>query len=121
MPELLKPGRSTKNIAFDEVTFTYRTEVTAGDKFALDTAGFLQDDGQVSVKPLELYRKVVETFVTGWSGVTEEGKDAAYSFEKLERLPASSDGQDLIFRLGVHIATELGIIGKKPEEALKNA
>lgn len=120
MPELLKPGKTTKEVAFGDVTFAFRTELTAGDKFDIDTAGFLNKDGAISIKPLELYRKVVETFVVGWKGVTEGGKDAAYSFAKLSLLPVPADGQDLIFKLGVHIAGELGLIDKAPEDGSKN-
>jgi hypothetical protein len=120
--ELLKLGERPAEFKWKDVTFFFRTKVTVGDKYEIDTAGTLIAGDKVSFTPWNFYLTITRIFVTGWDGVTEDGKAVPYSHENmLTRLPAQ-DSEDLIMKLGVHIAQNNGLISsdKKEEDGVKN-
>ena len=118
--ELLKLDERLEEFVWQDVTFYFRTTVSSGDKFNLDTAGSLTEEGKVSFKPMEFYRACIRIFVTGWKGVTEKGKEVPYSFDTFSsRFPADPAGEDLFIKLGLFIAQKNMIIPKE-EKALKN-
>ncbi len=119
--ELLAKKAETKTAVIGGITFEFRTKVTSGDRFEINTGGALTKDGIVSFNPLELYRVVCRLFVVGWEGVTEGGKPVLYSFETLTTRLPELPGQDIIIQLGTKIAEETGIFKASVAEAdLKN-
>ena len=115
--ELVK-AKDNLTYTINDVTFYIRADATVKDKFELDSAGEWKNGGYVmNVKTY--WMKLIELFVTGWTGVTENGKDVPYSMEALMRLPADGE-QDWLLKLGSFIANSTGImpVGK---EAEKNA
>lgn len=112
--ELLKLDERLEEWKHGDVTFYFRPSISGGDKFNLTTAGVLAEDGHVVYKPMELYRALVKIFVTGWDGVTENGKKVPYSYELLStRFPASDE--DMILKLGLYIGQKTGILKTKDE------
>jgi hypothetical protein len=108
--ELLKLDDRLEEYVWKDVTFYYRKTVSSGDKFNLDMAGSFQNNGKVAFNPLEYCRTLVRLFVTGWKGVTENGKDVPYSYETLEsRFPIDIKGEDVIMTLGFKIAEAVGL------------
>lgn len=124
--ELLKTPTTEQLLKFtwNDVTFLVKPRAGAMDKFELDTRGDLAADGTVTMSRTIFYRVLVERFVVGWEGVTEDGRPVPYSFARIERLPALPD-DDLIFKLGAYIATQTNVLAEpqaaaEAKEALKN-
>jgi hypothetical protein len=120
--ELLKLDDRVEEYKYKDVVFYFRTTVSSGDKFNVDISGSMHEDGKIHYKPMEFYRTIIKTFVTGWRGVTENGKEISYSFETLAtRFPADPT-EDLFIKLGLHIAEKTGIYStkKKEEPEIKN-
>lgn len=120
--ELLKLGERPAEYKWQDVTFFFRTKVTVGDKYEIDTAGTLIAGSKVTFTPWNFYLTIIRVFVTGWEGVTEDGKPVPYSHENMmTRLP-SEQSEDLIMKLGVHIAEATGLIStdKQEGEGIKN-
>jgi hypothetical protein len=108
--ELLKLDDRPATFVWKDVTFSFRTKVTVGDKYAVDTSGTVMGDDGISFRPWELYSAMIRIFVVGWSGVTENGQSAAYSYDAMmKRLPGDM-AEDLVMKLGVHIAKTNGFI-----------
>lgn len=106
--ELLKAKENLK-YTIGDVTFLVRAQATVRDKFELDVAGDWNKDGKFVLNVGTAYRKLVELFVVGWEGVTQDGKPAPYSFDALMGLPADAVS-DWILKLGTYIASTTGII-----------
>ena len=118
--ELLKLDERPAEFKWQDVTFFYRTKVTVGDKFAVDTAGAIISGDKVEFSPWSFYQTMIKVFVTGWKGVTENGKEVAYTYlTMLDRLP-SDTVQDLIMKLGLQIAQDTGFLTTKEHEERKN-
>ncbi len=117
--ELLKLDERPAEYQYGDVTIFFRPQASNGDKFTLDTAGELNPDGTMKIEGWRFYKDIIRLFVTGWKGVTENGAEVPYSFETLvDRLP--TQGEDLIIKLGIHIADVTGILklknGDTPEK-----
>jgi hypothetical protein len=118
--ELLKLDDRPAEFVWNDVRIYFRTKVTVGDKFAIDTAGTHIEGDKVQYKPWDFYLTMIRVFVTGWDGVTEGGNKVAYSYDNLlNRLPSDSS-EDLVMKLGLQIAKTNGLIGSENQEA-KNA
>lgn len=119
--ELLKLGeRPVVEYAWKDVTFQIRKDVSVNDKFTLDTEGSWVGGGTGTAKmsAWQFYRSVIRMFVTGWKGVTENGKEVPWDYETfLSRLPGGGPGDDLIMKLGVFIIKELGLLNTDAKES----
>jgi hypothetical protein len=116
--ELLKPNDGPAKYEWkDGVVFLYRTKVTTEDKYNVDTAGSLMKDGAIQFNPWDFYRALIRQFVTGWEGVTENGKPVPYSYDAFMRLPADP-GQDIVMKLAIKIGQDTGFF-KSVEEQKK--
>jgi hypothetical protein len=122
--ELLKLDERPTEFEWNGITFLIKARLTTEDKYIIDTAGELQKDGSFIFHPRDFYSGVVKRMVIGWRGVTEGGKDAPYSFDTLtSRIPGDPQ-EDLILRLGIHIAKLHGLVKSADapkENDLKNA
>lgn len=97
-----------------DVTFYFRGQMTADDKYELDMIGEWKN-GTFEINRTAYFKKVVELFVTGWKGVTENGKDVPYSFHTLiTRLPGHM-ADDWLLRLSSEITTKVGIFAATDE------
>lgn len=123
--EIIGPDKrkiGTAQFIYKDVVFFYRTNVTVGDQFALNSAGSSYEGDQIKFKTWDFCLQIVKTFVTGWKGVTLNGKEVPYSFDALmNELPAEI-GNDLIMVLGMEIAKNAGLLPKEAngEPTLKN-
>lgn len=121
--ELLKLDDRPAEFKWGDVTFFFRTRVSLGDRHNVINAGATFEGDRVGFRPWELYSMLIKIFVTGWSGVTENGKEVPYSFDTLiNRLPADSQ-QDVVMKLGLKIAETNGFLAgdaAKQAGALKN-
>ena len=118
--ELLKLDDRPAEFVWNDVRIYFRTKVTVGDKFAIDTAGTRIEGDKVEYKPWDFYLTMIRTFVTGWEGVTENGKKVPYSYDALmNRLPSDS-GEDLVMKLGLQIAKTNGLIQSTENQEAKN-
>lgn len=121
--ELLKLDDRPAEYQWGDVTFLFRTKVTVGDKYAIDSAGVIVDKDKISFARAEFYKAIIQVFVKGWKGVTENGVEAPYSYEAMmTRLPSSTT-DDVVMNLGYHIAKTNGFIKgeEKGNEEQKNA
>jgi hypothetical protein len=118
--ELLKLDERPAEYKWEDVTFLIRTRMGPGDKFAVDTAGHLLENGKVTFKAWKLYEVLIKTFVVGWKGVTENGKEVPWDYDVFAtRFPVKD--KDVIMLLGEFIADTVNIFGvSKGTEALKN-
>lgn len=118
--ELLKLDERSEEFEYKGVTFFVKKNFTPEDKFFIDTSGELGKDGRIKFHPREYYRALIQVFVVGWKGVTENGKEVPYSFETLcTRLPADmTDG--LFLKLSLFIGKLHGFT-KSDEELKKEA
>jgi len=120
--ELLKLGERPAEYKWQDVTFYFRTKVTVGDKYEIDTAGTVVNGDKISFTPWNFYSTLIRLFVNAWDGVTEDGKTVPYSYETLmQRLPAQQS-EDVVMKLGVFIAKTNGLVPSKDDQAgqLKN-
>lgn len=121
--ELLKLDERPAEFKWKDVTIIYRVNVSAEDKFVVDTAGTHINGEKIEFKPWEFYKTMIRVFVIGWRGVTENGKEIPYSYDTfLKRLPGDLQ-EDLIMQLGHDIAVKNGFLNEKKTEgeaALKN-
>jgi len=114
--ELLKLDDRPAEYTWDQVTFFFRTKVTVGDKYAVDSAGVVTTGDKITFTSTEFYKAMIRVFVTGWKGVTENGKDAPYSYDTfMNRLPASM-ADDLVMKLGYEIAKTNGFLKDDKEK-----
>jgi len=118
--ELLKLDERPAEYKWEDVTFLFRTIMGPGDKFAVDTAGHLMENGKITFKVWELYKALIKTFVVGWKGVTENGKEVPWDYNLfMTRFPVKE--KDVVMLLGEHISETVNIFGlSKETEALKN-
>lgn len=115
--ELLKP-KDNLTFSIGDVKFFIRPQMTVRDKLELDMLGDY-DNGVFQVKKGDIIAKLVELFVVGWDGVTEDGKPVPYSYRTFaERLPADM-ARDWMLNLGTFIFEQLGL-GKTEQGAVKN-
>ncbi len=86
--ELLQLDKRPAEYQYGDVTILFRPTASVGDKFALDTAGEVTDNGQIKIDAFRFYKDIIRMFVVGWKGVTENGTEVPYSFDTLvDRLP----------------------------------
>lgn len=115
--ELLKQQENAE-FKIGDITFYIRTQMTVRDKFEMDIIGEYVD-GHFQMKKGALIYKLVELFVVGWNGVTEDSKPVPYSYETLiTRLPGDAS-KDIIIAIGSFIIDRLKIGVKADDE--KNA
>jgi len=119
--EILKQ-QDNGNVKIADVTFYFRSQMTARDKAALDMIGEYQN-GKWSIDRTAHLTKIIELFVTGWDGVTEDGKPVPYSYEVLmTRLPGVITGTvDLLAELATDIGKTVGLFPTAETELKKNA
>lgn len=117
--ELLKPkDRLTYSIG--DVKFFIRSTMTARDKFRLGIMGEYKN-GVFAVDRGEVFEKVIDLFVEGWEGVTEDGKPVPYSYDTfMNRIPGDT-ARDWVLKLGVFIIDSLGLAKDAGDAQTKNA
>lgn len=115
--EVVKP-KDNLSFQIDDVTFSIRSTVAAGDKFELDVLGDFKN-GVFVVDRGAIFKKVVELFVEDWTGVTEDGKPVPYRFVTLMTKIPGDMSKDWILKLGVFIIDALQLFGK-PDDSKKN-
>jgi|WetSurMetagenome_2_1015567.scaffolds.fasta_scaffold956070_1 hypothetical protein len=105
--ELLK-SQDNLTFEYEDVKFFVRPSASVKDRFEVDMVGDWKD-GKFEMKKTAYFLKLVELFVVGWSGVTQDGKEVAYSYETLlNSFPNVKN--DLILTLGAFIASKVGIL-----------
>lgn len=108
--ELLKLDDRPAEFKIGDVTIYYRTMVSVGDRHSVINAGTTYEGDRIGFRPWELYSKLIQVFVTGWQGVTENGKPVTYSYDTLmNRLPADMT-KDIVTSLGLEIAKKNGFV-----------
>jgi|SRR5713226_5903531 len=114
--ELLKPEQEPLKLIIGDVTFHVRSNLTARDKLAMDMIGEYVN-GVFVLDKVSLFEKLIELFVVGWEGVTENGKPVPYSFKTfMTRFPGDV-AQDWLLRLGGFIMDSLGLVKKADVES----
>jgi hypothetical protein len=93
---------------YKDVTFIIRATATARDKFAVDMCGEFTD-GKFVLDRVAFYHKLIQLFVTGWRGVTQDGKDVPYRYDTMMTLFPADPNLDVFLKLGTFIAAETGI------------
>jgi hypothetical protein len=105
--ELLKP-QDNLTFEYEDVKFFVRSPATVKDRFELDMVGDWKD-GKFTMSKSAYFLKLIELFVVGWAGVTQDGKDVPYAYATLmESFPNVKN--DLILTLGAFIADKVGIL-----------
>lgn len=89
-----------------DVTFLVKPRATAADKFAV----------VMCATTAEFMRTAIRQMVTGWRGVTSEGKPIAYSPDMLDRLPSTKE--NILLSLGNFVISNTDIV--KEESEAKN-
>src|SRR5512135_3231318 len=101
--ELLKLDDRLVEWEWQGVTFLIKPRLSSRDKWNVATASRKMTKDGVEFNTWEFYTTMIRTFVVGWKGVTEGGKDVPYSFDTLmDRLPSSAD-DNLVMQLGLFI------------------
>jgi hypothetical protein len=117
--ELLKLDERPVEYKWEDVTFVVKKTYSTADKFAVDTAGQLLESGKISFKPWELYKVLIRTFVIGWKGVTENGKEVPWDYDVfMSRFPVKN--RDVVMLLGLFISEQINIFGEEVPSQLKN-
>jgi hypothetical protein len=117
--ELLKLDERPVEYKWEDVTFVVKKTLSPEDKFAIDTAGQLMENGKVSFKPWELYKVLIRTFVVSWKGVTEDGKEIPWDYTIfMSRFPVKD--KDIVMLLGLFISEQVNIFGSEATGQLKN-
>ena len=87
--ELQKNDEKLLEFKWRDVVFKVKPRATSGDRLAVA----LRDEKTLATYSLTL----VERFVVGWEGVTQDGKPAPYSFKLLsEHMPSTASDNALL-------------------------
>jgi hypothetical protein len=89
-----------------DITFQIRSTAMSGDKFAISMSSPIEN-GRQTFSLTAYYRKIIELFVIGWQGVTEDGKDVPFSLDALGRLPVDANN-DVFILLASFILNNTG-------------
>jgi len=105
---------------YEDVTFLIKRQATDADKAEVLFAATSADGKRLTVPAAEFYRALVRCFVVGWRGVTENGKEAQYSFESfIKSFPvAKGRGESVLIKLGQFITEHTDVF--KEDEIEKN-
>jgi hypothetical protein len=106
--ELLK-DKKFETYEHNGVKFTFRTNVTVGDKFEFDTSGTISDGDKISFRPWDLYKALIRIFMVSWEGVTKDGQPIEWNYDVFIDSFPSESGTDLIMNLGKFIGDKTGI------------
>ena len=118
--ELQKP-QDNLSCKIGDVTFFFRSQMTVRDKVAIDMVGTLKDGRWVMDRDAYI-TKIIERFVTGWDGVTENGKPVPYSYDVfMERFPSGQGTFDLLLDLSDQIGRAIGLFTTPEKAEEKNA
>jgi len=101
-----------------ELTFTVRAVATAGDKYEIDCLYDVKGDG-LEINRRMFYLTLIERFVTGWEGVTENGKPVPFSLANLLSLPYDHE-DDIVIILGSWITNHVGIFKQADDKKKGN-
>jgi hypothetical protein len=101
-----------------DVTFKFRSKVTKGDRWKIDTSGAILENDQIKFEPWKFYEIMIRVFVSDWDGVTKDGKKVPFSYDALSSIP-DDDGDDIVMKLGHYIAETNGFLGKRANEKVE--
>lgn len=88
--------------------FHIRPKATAEDRFEITVLYDADAKGHVKVPRRDVYRTLIERFVVGWTGVTEDGKPVPFSMDALGRFPVDKN-EDVMIILGHFIFKSCGL------------
>ena len=93
-----------------DVRFFVRARATAEDRFEINLLYDVDkaQEGKVVVPRRALYLTLIERFVKGWEGVTQDGQAVPFTLDSLKRLPADQE-DDVILYLGSFILNNTGL------------
>lgn len=113
-------SKNTKHEEFvwRDVAFKVRTSATVGDRYEVDMLYEVDAKGVVKVPRREMYLTLIERFVDGWRGVTEEGRAVPFSLPALLTLP-SCGNEDPVLLLGAFVLNRCGLFPTTEDAARK--
>jgi hypothetical protein len=116
--ELSKAGQ-TVEFKWGDVTFFVKKEANEDDHMQAVFAGRTKGEHWGAEEKAHFCRLVCRLMVTGWKGVTHNGKDVDFDFELLKDIP-KLPGRSLFLELGMFIIKNTDI-QTGAGEAVKNA
>ena len=114
--EIKRQNAKPLEFKYEDVTFFVKPSATEEDRMFVSLSG-VSDGDKVRFSRAEYCRSIIQCMVTGWKGVTEDGKEVPYSFELLSNFPRIED-HNVYIDLGSFIIEKTDI-SRAPEDGLK--
>ncbi len=99
--EIKRQNSKPLEFKYEDVTFFVKPVASEEDRMIVALSG-LSDGAHVRFSKPEYCRTVIQCMVSGWQGVTEDGKPVPYSFDLLADFPRV-DGKNVYLELGAFI------------------
>lgn len=114
--EIRKSKAETVEFKYEDVVFFIKPHATEEDRMIVNLSGAREGD-RVVFSRSEYCKTIIKCMVTGWKGVTEDGKEVPYSFDLLSNFPRVKD-RNVYIDLGSFIIENTDI-ARTPEDGLK--
>lgn len=114
--EIRKHKSDPLEFKYEDVVFFIKPHASEEDRMVVNLSGVREGD-RVVFSRAEYCKTIIKCMVTGWKGVTEDGKEVPYSFDLLSDFPRVND-HNVYIDLGSFIIEKTDI-SRAPEDGLK--
>jgi hypothetical protein len=116
--EIRKSNAKPLEFKYEDVTFFVKPAATEEDRMVVSLSGKSEGDKVVFSRG-EYCKAIIQCMVTGWKGVTADGKEIEYEYDLLADFP-KVEGHNVYLELGGFILKNTDIKKGKGEDLKKD-